>query len=762
MIAVKLDKQKNSITNDLFKRRYQKECSRVNRFIIWLMIAQWIVGIAFAAFYSPLTWIGEHYQVHIHVWAAILIGGGISGLSVLWTSMFPHAAHTRHVNAICQMLWSALLIHLSGGRIETHFHVFASLAILSIYRDWKILITATIVVALDHFVRGVFYPLSAFGIVTESPFRWIEHAAWVIFEIAFLVPGCVRLRNEIRELCVRQTEIEEAKASVELKVEERTRELATATTMLNTILKNVPEGIVAVDESGNIVCFNDRAQQIFFGETHQEGDKAVAWSSDIALFEPDGVTEIAVENLPMNQAMQGQLVEDREVVVKRGDENALIKMNANPLNSDTPSGAVCVFRDITDERQKEHNLRMLRAAVDNSNEAMFTVNAKQRFVGVNEFACRRLGYSKKELLNLSVADICASRPYENWESQWEFLKQNKHAIVEAEHVTKDGRVFPVEVSQVFINYDGEEYIFAFARDITKRRRDEKERARLASELQDAARMAGMAEVATGVLHNVGNILNSVNVSACTIRRKLERSALSNLERVSDLIRENEGSIADFIRDDNRGKMIPEYIQKVTGVLLKERNLVNVEFDDLEKNVDHIKEIISVQQSMATTSGLLQELSPNELIKDVLVANKASLANHDISFVEEIDESISQFTSDKHRILQILINLVKNAKDALVESKIQDPEIKICVQAKNEDQVVFQIIDNGVGIPSDMLEKIFRHGFTTKKSGHGFGLHSCANAATELGGKLTARSEGAGKGATFELTLPVHNVPEYSR
>ena len=212
-------------TNDLFQKRYEHECLWVHRFMTWIMIGQWALGLAFAAFLSPLTWIGQRNEVHVHVWAAFLIGMSLSGFAILWMRMFPREASTRHIVAVVQMLWSALLIHLSGGRIETHFHVFASLAILSIYRDWRILISATAVVALDHFVRGVFYPLSVFGIMTESPYRWIEHAAWVVFEVAFLAPGCYRLRKEVWELCVRQTEIELAKRSVDQQVQRAIRSI---------------------------------------------------------------------------------------------------------------------------------------------------------------------------------------------------------------------------------------------------------------------------------------------------------------------------------------------------------------------------------------------------------------------------------------------------------------------------------------------------------------------------------------------------------
>ena len=246
-------------TSDPFKSRYLNECHRANRLMIGLMIAQWLAGVAFATFYSPLTWIGQHYEIHIHVWAAVILGGSISGFAILWTTVFPDAAHSRHVIAISQMLWSALLIHLSGGRIETHFHVFASLAILSIYRDWKILVTATIVVSLDHLIRGVFYPLSAFGIATESPYRWIEHTAWVLFEVSFLAPGCMRLRNELRELCVRQTQLERAKATVDVKVLERTEELLSANRRLAEKTAEAEKlALVARYTDNGVVITNDQ------------------------------------------------------------------------------------------------------------------------------------------------------------------------------------------------------------------------------------------------------------------------------------------------------------------------------------------------------------------------------------------------------------------------------------------------------------------------------------------------------------------------
>jgi signal transduction histidine kinase len=179
----------------------------IDRLFAVLMLLQWITAIAIAFVVSPRTWIGDEARVHAHVWAAVLLGGALSGLPILFSQMMPGATLTRHVIAVAQMLWSALLIHLTGGRIETHFHVFGSLAFLAFYKDWHVLVTATVVVAADHFVRGVWWPLSVFGVVTESYYRWIEHAVWVIFEDVILIRYCLRGRRESWAIAQREADL---------------------------------------------------------------------------------------------------------------------------------------------------------------------------------------------------------------------------------------------------------------------------------------------------------------------------------------------------------------------------------------------------------------------------------------------------------------------------------------------------------------------------------------------------------------------------
>ena len=171
---------------------------RTDRLFAGLMALQWIGGILFALWVSPLAWSGSTSSTHIHVWAAVVLGGLISLFPALLGLFRPGLPSTRYTIAAAQMLMGALLIHLTGGRIETHFHVFGSLAFLAFYRDWRVLVPATVVVALDHILRGYFWPQSVYGVMVASQWRWLEHAAWVIFEDVFLVVACLRSMVELR------------------------------------------------------------------------------------------------------------------------------------------------------------------------------------------------------------------------------------------------------------------------------------------------------------------------------------------------------------------------------------------------------------------------------------------------------------------------------------------------------------------------------------------------------------------------------------
>jgi len=197
-----------SRTREIWRERMDDLCRYTDRMFAVLMLLQWAGAIILALVVSPRTWIGTTSTVHLHVWAAILLGAALNTLPLYLVLRHPGRPITRHVIAVAQMIWSAILIHLTGGRIETHFHVFGSLAFLAFYRDWRVLVTASTVVALDHWARGVWWPQSVFGVLASSPYRWVEHAAWVGFGDVFLTLSCLRGQREMEQASQRQAELE--------------------------------------------------------------------------------------------------------------------------------------------------------------------------------------------------------------------------------------------------------------------------------------------------------------------------------------------------------------------------------------------------------------------------------------------------------------------------------------------------------------------------------------------------------------------------
>ncbi len=444
-------------------------------------------------------------------------GGAISGLPVYLVWRRPGYRFTRHIIAVAEMLTSALLIHLTGGRIETHFHVFGALAFLAFYRDWRVLLTATTVVALDHMLRGLFWPQSVFGVLASSPWRWIEHAGWVIFEDVFLVISIRQSREDMRQVAERQAKLETLNESVEQQVRERTKDLR----------REIQERIET---------------QAKLEETH------------------------------------------------------------------------------------------------------------------------------KQLLEVS-------------------------------------------------------------------------------------RQAGMAEVATGVLHNVGNVLNSVSVSASVVCDRLRKSEVGDLNRAAAMLHGKNGQLAQYLTTDPKGRLIPEFLAKASKLLATERDELIVEMAAVGEHIEHIKEIVAMQQTYAKVFGVLEPVAPVSLVRDALRMNAAAFDRHRIRVVQQFDEDAPTAMVDRHKVLQILVNLMRNSKYAIDQRAPAERRLEIQVRRTKAGNVAITVRDNGVGIAPENLTRIFGHGFTTKKDGHGFGLHSGALAAKEMNGSLTVHSDGVGCGATFTLELP---------
>ena len=291
-------------------------------------------------------------------------------------------------------------------------------------------------------------------------------------------------------------------------------------------------------------------------------------------------------------------------------------------------------------------------------------------------------------------------------------------------------------------------------EIEERKRMEMEVERIHRELLAASRQAGQAEVASSVLHNVGNVLNSVNVSTSLIRDHLGRLSASDLDQAAQMIREHADDLGRFLTTDEKGRHFPRYLSEAAQYLSHEQEYLVNEINGLAQNVEHINEIVAMQQNYASVSGVHEKVAASEVVENGITMNLGAFSRHGIKVIREY-EPVDFLTVDKHKMLQILVNVLRNAKYACDESGSSGKQVTVRIKGVGQEGVRVEIADNGVGIPAENLTRIFSHGFTTRKHGHGFGLHSSALAAREMGGTLTVRSEGVGQGATFILELPLN-------
>lgn len=317
---------------------------------------------------------------------------------------------------------------------------------------------------------------------------------------------------------------------------------------------------------------------------------------------------------------------------------------------------------------------------------------------------------------------------------------------------RDGRVFERYVKPQRVGGQRVGVVINF-RDITQRRQSEDKLAEANERLLATSRQAGMAEVATSILHNVGNVLNSVSVSAEVVGTKVRQTRMSSFRKIADMLKANSHDFTAFFTQDPRGKELPEYLLLLLTHLQESQEGVLGELDLLRKNIEHIKEIVAMQQAYARECGVLEELTVDELVEDAIRINQSAFDRHHLRLEKNIAD-LPLIMTDRHKVLQILVNLLSNAKYAVGQQSDNEKRLVVAAARKGEDHVTISVTDNGIGIAPDNLTKIFQHGFTTKKNGHGFGLHSGALAARELGGSLTSQSSGVGKGATFILELPL--------
>ncbi|MDT4966785.1 MAG: hypothetical protein QOJ64_1522 [Acidobacteriota bacterium] len=516
-----------------FREQQQLIYEHTDRLFAGLMAAQWLVAIAIAIWISPKTWAGASSQIHPHVWAALILGGSISILPITlgWTRS--GARSTSYAIAIGQMLMGSLLIHLTGGRIETHFHIFGSLALLAFYRDWRILIAATLVVAGDHLLRGLFWPQSVYGVLTVSSWRTLEHAGWVAFEVIFLIASCLHSKRDMRS---RAEQSAQQAAS-----EHRYRQLADA----------MPQIVWTADPAGGLNYYNQR----WFDYTGMSLEQTQGWGWAPVLHPEDLQNCLAKwgESVRTGRAYEikyrfkraadgeyrwhlgrarairdaeGKIIKwfgtctdiDDEKRVEDALQKAREKLEERVDERTTELELVNaqLTARIVEREQVQDELRASEAKYrdlfENANDIIYTHDLEGNYTSVNAVSEKITGYTHAESLTMNLVQIVAPEFLDfvkDMPSRDPRVKDSPPYDLDI--IAKDGSRVSLEISSRVTYQDGEPSgIQGIARDVTERTRAEKQRRAISEVIESVNLTANLDEVLNRVHGSISKVLNAEN------------------------------------------------------------------------------------------------------------------------------------------------------------------------------------------------------------------------------------------------------------
>lgn len=405
-------------------------------------------------------------------------------------------------------------------------------------------------------------------------------------------------------------------------------------------------------------------------------------------------------------------------------------------------------------KQSLNNVGRLRAILSAAGDGIIVADEEGKIEIANQAAEKIFGYSSNELAGeciftfLQLKNVKAENALSNKDAA-------EDALFELTLVQKNKELTPVEINFSKSQINKKFVYIIVLRDITERKRVEDELNTLNRKLFTTARLAGMAEVASCMLHNVGNVLNSINVSTQLIMQRQEQLQTTDLTVLAQLLEENkkQNSLQEFLQNNRIGLILPQYLQEFAELWKNEQNFMRNELEILNNKVQHIRNIVAMQQSLCGNTNTIEKTTLPTLIEDALIINSEKITQYGIKIVRNFEDN-SVIEIDKVKVVQVLVNLIKNASEAFDKMNTQNKTITITTR-KADDFVHLEVQDNGIGIVMENLTKIFSYGFTTKDDGHGYGLHSSALTMQQMGGKLQASSNGLNEGAVFCLTFPIN-------
>jgi len=694
-------------TAALYEQHQQNVFRRADRLFAGLMVFQWLAGIGVAFWLSPRTWAGAASATHPHVWLALLLGAAIYSFPVGLALARPGARMTRHVIAVGQMLGSALLIHLTGGRIETHFHVFGSLAFLAFYRDWPVLLTATVVVGADHFLRGVFWPQSVFGVLTASPWRWVEHAGWVAFENLFLVLSCFQGIRDNREVCEKRARLEATNELVEHKVQERTAELKQAQEALRTVVMNAPVVLFAMDRDGIFTLSEGRGLAALGLRPGQVVGRSV-W---------EVYREFPAVLGPIRRAFTGEALTSVSEIGETVFETRLSPI----LDAD---GRVCgvtgVATDITERKQSEAALReseeLYHSTFEQAAVGMAHVAPNGILLRANQRLCEILGYSSTELLARSLTDLLHPEDAADPAVRRVLAGEAPGSACEVRHLRQDGS--PVWVNlNVSLLRDGEgtaRHFLHAIQDITDRRT-------LEQQFRQAQKMEAVGRLAGGIAHDFNNMLAVINGYTELL-----------------LLDPDSPGREDLVEIHQAGLRAAALTRQLLA--FSRRQMLQMQVLDLTTVVRGVETMLR------------------------------RLIGEDVELVTVSSGSHFLVKADPGQMEQVIVNLAVNARNAMPQGgklTIETKRVRLDESYAERHSgvvpgryVMLVVSDTGCGMDAETQARIFEPFFTTRDPGKGTGLGLATVYAIvqQSGGHIWVYSE-PGHGTTFKVYLPQVEAPE---
>ena len=685
--------------NELFRDHQQQIYRQTDKLFAKLMLVQWLATVLAALIITPRTWNGQTSQVHMHVWASLLVGGLITLFPVWLTRAWPGAAITRYVIAVAQMLMSALLISVTGGRIETHFHVFGSLVILSFYRDWRVLIPATIVVGLDHFLRGIYLPYSVYGVLSASPWRSVEHAGWVVFEDVFLVISCFRSIREMRSIANRTAALEASEQNFRQIFEDAP--IGMAVIGLDEKFQQVNRAMCQMlDYSAEELC-----QRTPLDLTHADD---LPRSRDLAQTMLSGSAHTSLEKRYVRRS--GDLVWTTRTGRVIRDENG------------NPRHFLIMIEDISIRKQAEEEVRASRqqletvlrvnqSIMDNSQDMICTVDEHGRFQTVNA-ACRNLlGFTPGELIGRSYLDLVHPDDRSRTKDvDTSTRNQGRLSNFVNRYIRKDGTTVDVLWSASWS--DDEKIFFCVAHDISERQRSE-ERLRKAMEEADRANKA-KSEFLSRMSHELRTPLNAI----LGFGQLLERQNATDAQR-----------------------------KRLSYILSAGRHLL-----------DLINEVLDISRIEAGRIQLsVEPVCISHAFSEAVDLIRPLAADRSIQVVVSPDEE-THVLADRQRFKQVLLNLLTNA----IKYTPRGGRVTISAAAADEKRHRVSVSDTGPGIPTEKLSRLFtpfdRLGAEqTDVQGTGLGLALTQRLISAMGGVIGVTSD-PGQGSIFWVELPRTSSP----